>query len=60
MSVILLDLPSHLRDRVVSALESGLLGLSPTPTSLRSVLGSRENAEDVAVSLGTLGQFGIS
>ena len=40
MSDILLDLPSHLRDRLVSALESGLLAPSPTLASLRSVLGN--------------------
>jgi hypothetical protein len=34
MSDVLLDLPSHLHDRLVSALESGLLGPSPTLASL--------------------------
>jgi hypothetical protein len=33
----LLDLPSHLRERLASALESGLLSPSPTPASFRSV-----------------------
>jgi hypothetical protein len=51
MSDIPLDLPSHLRDRLVSALESGLLGPSPTLASLRTVLGNREDAEDLAASL---------
>src|SRR5450759_1711142 len=60
MSDILLDLPPHLRDRLVSALESGLLGPSPTLASLRSVLGNREDAEDLAASLGELGRLGIS
>lgn len=60
MSDILLDLPSHLRDRLVSALESGLLGPFPTPASLRSVLGNREDAEDLAASLVELGRLGIS
>jgi len=60
MSNILLDLPSHLRDRLVSALESGLLGPSPTLASLRSVLGNREDAEDLAASLVELGRLGIS
>ena len=46
MSDILLDLPSHLRDRLASALESGLLSPSPTLASLGSVLGNRENAQD--------------
>ena len=56
----LLDLPSHLRERLASALESGLLGPSPTPASLRSVLGNREGGEDVVASLLELGRLGIS
>ena len=60
MSDVLLDLPSHLRDRLVSALESGLLGPSPTLASLRSVLGDREDAEALAASLLELGRLGIS
>jgi len=60
MSDVLLDLPSHLRDRLVGALESGLLGPSPTLASLRSVLGDREDAEDLAASLLELGRVGIS
>jgi phosphatidylserine/phosphatidylglycerophosphate/cardiolipin synthase-like enzyme len=57
---VLLDLPSHLRYRLVSALESGLLGPSPTPAALYSVLGNRERAEDVLASLLELGRLGIS
>jgi hypothetical protein len=60
MSDILLDLPSHLRDRLVSALECGLLGPSPTLASLRSVLGNREDAAVLATSLVELGRLGIS
>jgi phosphatidylserine/phosphatidylglycerophosphate/cardiolipin synthase-like enzyme len=60
MSDVLLDLPSHLRDRLVSALESGLLDPSPTLASLRSVLGNREDAKDLAASLVELGRLGIS
>jgi cardiolipin synthase len=60
MSDILLDLPSHLRDRLARALESGLLGSSPTLASLRSVLGNREDAKDLAASLVELGRLGIS
>jgi phosphatidylserine/phosphatidylglycerophosphate/cardiolipin synthase-like enzyme len=56
----LLDLPFHLRERLASALESGLLGPSPTPTTLVSVLGSREGAETLIVSLLELGRIGIS
>jgi len=60
MSDILLDLPSHLRDRLVSALESGLLGPSPTLASLRSVLGNQEKVEGLAMSLIELGRLGIA
>lgn len=60
MSDALLNLPSHLRARLVSALESGLLGSSPTVASLRSVLGNREDVEDLTASLRELGRLGIS
>ena len=60
MTDALLDLPSHLQDRLVSALESGLLGPSPTVASLRSVLGNPEGAEDLVASLLELGRLGIS
>jgi phosphatidylserine/phosphatidylglycerophosphate/cardiolipin synthase-like enzyme len=56
----LLDLPSHLRERLASALESGLLGPSPTPTSLDSVLGNRVGVEEVAAALLELGRLGVS
>jgi phosphatidylserine/phosphatidylglycerophosphate/cardiolipin synthase-like enzyme len=56
----LLDLPSHLRERLASALESSLLSPSPTPASLRSVLGNREDAEDVVAALLEFGRLGIS
>jgi phosphatidylserine/phosphatidylglycerophosphate/cardiolipin synthase-like enzyme len=56
----LLDLPSHLRDRLVVALESGLLGTSPTLASLQSVLGNRESVEGVSASLLELSRLGIS
>jgi phosphatidylserine/phosphatidylglycerophosphate/cardiolipin synthase-like enzyme len=60
MSDVLLDLPSHLRDRLASALETGLVGPSPTVTTLRSVLGNREDAEDLVAALRELGKLGIS
>ena len=60
MSDVLLDLPSHLRGRLVNALESGLLAPFPTLASLRSVLGNREATEDLAASLLELGRLGIS
>jgi phosphatidylserine/phosphatidylglycerophosphate/cardiolipin synthase-like enzyme len=60
MSDVLLDIPFHLRDRLVSALESGVLGTAPSIASLRSVLGNGENVEDIAVSLRELDRLGIS
>ena len=60
MTDVLLDLPSHLRNRLVSALECGLLDSSPTVASLRSVLGHREDAEDIVTSLLELGRLGIA
>jgi phosphatidylserine/phosphatidylglycerophosphate/cardiolipin synthase-like enzyme len=56
----LVDLPSHLRDRLVSALETGLLSPSPKAASLRSVLGNREDREDLVAALKELGRLGIS
>jgi phosphatidylserine/phosphatidylglycerophosphate/cardiolipin synthase-like enzyme len=56
----LLDLPSHLRERLASALESGFLSPSPTPASLRSVLGNPEGAEDIVASLLELRRLDIS
>jgi hypothetical protein len=55
----LLDLPSHLRDRLAGALESGLLGPSPTAASLQSVLGHRENIGSLAAALLELAQLGV-
>ena len=60
MNDALLGLPSHVRDRLVSALESGVLDLTPTSASLRSVLGNREDIDQIAQSLFKLGRLGIS
>lgn len=60
MNNAFLDLPSHVRDRLVGALDSGLLGTSPTAMSLRSVLGNRGDIERILQSLIELGQLGIS
>jgi hypothetical protein len=56
----LLDLPSHLRERLASAVDSGLLGPSPTLASLRSVLGNQVGMEGVVASLLGLERLGIS
>ncbi len=56
----LLDLPSHLRDRLASALESGHLGPAPTISAVRSVVGNREDAETLTAALVELGRLGIA
>ena len=55
----LLDLPAHLRERLASALESGLLAAPYSAASLRSVLGIGEGGEDVVGALLELERLGI-
>jgi phosphatidylserine/phosphatidylglycerophosphate/cardiolipin synthase-like enzyme len=57
---VLLDLPSHLRDRLASALESGVLGASPSVASLKSVMGRRDDADSIVAALLELGQLGLT
>ena len=54
------DLPTHLRKRLASALESGLLATPYTTGSLRSALGLREGGDVIAAALGKLAELGIS
>ena len=56
----LLVLPDHLRKRLASALESGLLAPPYSAASLRSVLGIREAGEMLAGALAELERRGIS
>src|SRR3990172_663298 len=55
-----LDLPAHLRKRLASALESGLLGTPASAASLRAVLRVRAGGEDIAAALLELERLGIS
>src|SRR6266496_2692567 len=56
----LLDLPAHLRTRLVSALETGLL-TSPFPSgSLQSILGIRDSGDDIVGALLELEGLGVS
>lgn len=56
----LLDLPDHLRKRLESALDSGLLA-APYPTAtLRSVVGIQESGEGISQALTKLERLGIS
>ena len=56
----LLNLPDHLRKRLVSALESGGLSAPYSETSLRSVLGIKGGGKDVVESLLELERAGVS
>ena len=56
----LVDLPSHLRERLASGLESGLVGAPYSATSVRSVLGHRDGIEDVATALQELERLGVT
>jgi phosphatidylserine/phosphatidylglycerophosphate/cardiolipin synthase-like enzyme len=55
-----LDLPGHLRKRLVSALDSGLLAPPYSSAALRSVLGIQEGGEDVVGAMLELEQLGIT
>jgi phosphatidylserine/phosphatidylglycerophosphate/cardiolipin synthase-like enzyme len=56
----LVDLPTHLRSRLATALDAGLLGPPYAIAALRSVLGLREGGEAVAEALRHLEQLGIA
>jgi phosphatidylserine/phosphatidylglycerophosphate/cardiolipin synthase-like enzyme len=56
----LLNLPVHLRKRLASALESGLLDSPYSVESLKSVLGVRDVGEELVGVLLELGRLGMS
>ena len=60
MTDALVGLPSHLRQRLASALETGVLPPACSAGLLRSILGLREGSEEIAGALGELEQMGIS
>ena len=60
MTDALLELPSHFRTRLASALEAGLLPTPPTAASLRSVVGLGEHAEAIVEALLVLERARIS
>jgi phosphatidylserine/phosphatidylglycerophosphate/cardiolipin synthase-like enzyme len=55
----LFDLPSHLRERLANALESNVLGASPSAVSLKSVMGHRDDADSIVAALHELEQLGV-
>ncbi|HEY3566876.1 MAG TPA: DISARM system phospholipase D-like protein DrmC [Thermoanaerobaculia bacterium] len=56
----LLDLPGHIRQRLVSALEMGLLPPSCSADFLSSALGLREGSEEIAGALRELEAMGVA
>ncbi len=60
MNDALLDLAPHLRERLAASLESGVLGMAPSPAGLRSVLGSRDSWDGLFQGLRELQQAGAS
>lgn len=59
MSDALFALPTHVRTRLADALAAGVLTTPCSLARLRSVLGLREGAEDVAAALASLADLGI-
>ncbi len=55
----LLDLPTHLRQRLAAALDSGLLSTPYSAASLRSITGVQQGVEDVTGALLELQRLGI-
>lgn len=53
-------LPPHLREKLASALDTGLLPISPSATTLRSVLGLRTGGEELAAGLRELETLGVT
>ena len=53
-------LPPHLREKLASVLDTGLLPLNPSAATLRSVLGLRTGSEELAAGLGELEALGVT
>ncbi len=60
MSDALLDLPSHLRQRLAGALRSGLLGPPYGATSVRSVVNASEASPAISEALAALDKRGVT
>ena len=60
MTEALFDLPTHIRRRLVGALDSKMLRAPYTVSAVRSVLGLHEGGEDLVDALSELGRMGIS
>jgi phosphatidylserine/phosphatidylglycerophosphate/cardiolipin synthase-like enzyme len=60
MSDMLLELPSHLRRRLATALRSGLVGPPYTTTSIRSVVNGGDLSEVISTALADLDKRGLT
>jgi cardiolipin synthase len=60
MTEVLLALPTHVRKRLVQALESGILGVPYSLVSLRSAVGLREGGELIIEALDELERLGVA
>ena len=60
MTEALLELPAHIRKRMVSALKSGLLPIPCSSQTLQSVLGLRNTVDDLANALAGLSDQGFT
>ena len=58
MTDAMLDLPSHLRERLAVALESRVLPPQPSPSALRSILGIND-VEGVSRAIAEMEQLGV-
>ena len=56
----LLDLPSHLRERLASALDAGMLGAPYSAAALRATVGSVEQIEPLVAALSEFERLGVA
>ena len=56
----ILGLPNHLRARLASALDAGLVSADSSTVSLGSTLGLQEGAKDVLADIASLDRMGVS
>lgn len=56
----LLDLPPHLRERLATALETGMLSGTASKAALRSVLGGADGVDAAGAALGEFAHLGVS
>lgn len=56
----LIEVPSHLRERLAGALESGLVPSAPSAAQIRTLLGLERGTEEIAAALNELERIGIA